>query len=153
MTQTCHTWGTGGRVGYPPPGSRLCPAHGGAQIEPGGWSDLNPHPCTPLLVTIAATYVLGNRPGKFGPPWGGGWGFPVPPTHAVLDLTVRQQRPRCDLNSALRAVHPPPLSLLKGFTCPRCMPLVRFHRHTARRVAWLALSSPLRKRLSLGTGC
>ena len=27
MTQTCHTWGTGGRVGYPPLRSRLCPAH------------------------------------------------------------------------------------------------------------------------------
>ena len=40
MTKTCHTGGTWGRVGSLPPGSLLYPAHGGAQSEPGGWSDI-----------------------------------------------------------------------------------------------------------------
>ena len=75
MIQTCHTWGTWGKVGYPPPGSRLCPARGGAQSELEGWFDFNPCPDTPLTGTGSATYVLGKIPGKFGPPQGGGgWG-------------------------------------------------------------------------------
>ena len=73
-TQTFHTWGTGGKVGYPPPGSILyC-----TQSEPGGWYYLTPHPGTPLLGTGAATEISGNRPSKFGPPRGCWWGVPLP---------------------------------------------------------------------------
>ena len=61
-------------------------------------------------------------------PKGGGCPSPVPPTHAVLDLTVRQQRPCCDLKSALQSDHPPLLSLPEGWPCPCRPPLVRFHR-------------------------
>ena len=73
-TQTCCTWGTGDKVGYPPPGSQLCSAHGGAQSKPRGWSGLKFHPGTPIPGTGAATDVLVKIPGKFGrgglpPPW------------------------------------------------------------------------------------
>ena len=78
MIQTCNTWVTWGKAGYPPPGSRLCPAHGSAQSESRGWSYLKNHPGTPLTGIGAATYVSGKRPGKFGPPWGEGGGGPVP---------------------------------------------------------------------------
>ena len=55
--QTCTTWGTGSKVGYSPPGPQLCHAHGGVQGEPRGWSDLKPHPGTPLPGNGAATDV------------------------------------------------------------------------------------------------
>ena len=45
MTQTCHTGGTWGRVVSLPPGSLFFPARGGAQSEPGGWSDSKHHSC------------------------------------------------------------------------------------------------------------
>ena len=49
------------------------------QSGPGGWSDLKPHPGTPLLITGAATDVSIIRPGNFGPPLGkGGWGGAPP---------------------------------------------------------------------------
>ena len=118
----------------------MCTACGGAQSEPRGWSYLKPHPGTPLPGTISAAYVLGNRPGKFGPPQGGGVP-PVPPislSHAMLALIVRQKRPRCNLNATLRILHLPPLSLPKVWSCPRCTPLIRLHQHHYKRVTWLA---------------
>ena len=74
MTQTFHTGGTWGMVRSHPPGSILCPAHGGAQSEPGGWSDSRPLIGTPLTVNGAAIDILGMRHSKYRPPgvWGGG---------------------------------------------------------------------------------
>ena len=65
--QICHTWGawgTWGKVGYHPRESILCPTCGGAQSEPGGWSNLKSHPGTPISVTGSATYIqrLYNNP-------------------------------------------------------------------------------------------
>ena len=70
--QTCRTWGTGGKVGYPPPGSQFFTAHDGAQSKPRGWTGLTPHTGTPLPGTGSATFVSGRRPGKSGPPQEGG---------------------------------------------------------------------------------
>ena len=64
--------GEGGNIDYSPTVSRLCPAHGSAQREPGGWSDLKPYPGTLIPGTGAAANVLVKRPGKFGPPPGRG---------------------------------------------------------------------------------
>ena len=36
------------KVGYNPPGSRLCSVHGGAKSEPRVWSNLKPYLGTPL---------------------------------------------------------------------------------------------------------
>ena len=123
VTQAYQNWSTGGGFGYPPTGSKLCSTHGGAQSEPRGCSNLKPNQFTPLPVNGAATDVSGKRSGKFGPPGAGG-GVPVPPTHGVLSLTVRQQRPHVDLNSALWPVHLTLPSLTKGWLCNRCPPLV-----------------------------
>ena len=65
MAQICHTWGTWGKVSYPPQGSQLCPVHGSAKSEPVGWSDSKPHQGKRLLGTGSATDVLGEIPDKF----------------------------------------------------------------------------------------
>ena len=70
MAQTCRTEFTWGRGCYPTPGSQLYPTRDGVKSESGGWSDLMPHPAPPLPGTRATTYVLGKRPGKYGPSWG-----------------------------------------------------------------------------------
>ena len=62
MTPTFHTWGTWGRVGSLPLGSRLCTARGGAQSEPGGWSNLDPLTSTVLTGTGSTTEVSGKIP-------------------------------------------------------------------------------------------
>ena len=78
--KTCHTWGNRDKVGYPPPGSRLCPAYGGVKSEPGGWSGLKPHSVTHQLGTVSAIDAFGNILGDFGPPGEGGGGCsPWPP--------------------------------------------------------------------------
>ena len=60
MTQACHIGGTWGKVGSLTTVSRMCPVRGGAQSEPGGWSDLKPLPGTPPLFTGSTTDVLGE---------------------------------------------------------------------------------------------
>ena len=137
-TQTCCTWFTRGKVGYPPPGSQLCPTHGGAQSEPGVWTSLTPYPGTPITGTRAATDVSEKIPGKSRTPLEVRGGFPAPPTHAVMALMIHQQQPRCNLNSALRKLHPHPLLLPKCQPCPCSQPLIRIHQHPDRRLVWLA---------------
>ena len=92
VTKICHTWGTGVKIGYPPPGLQLCSTNGGAKSDHKGWSGLTPHTGNLLPGTRATTDVLGRRPVKFAPPLGGGGSCPptplVPPPHNVLDLTV-----------------------------------------------------------------
>ena len=53
--KTCRTWGTSGKVGYPPSGSQLCPTRGGMQVEPRGQYGVTPHPITTLPGTRSAT--------------------------------------------------------------------------------------------------
>ena len=86
-----------GRVGSPPPGSKLYPACGGVKIESIGWSNSTPPPGTPLPGIGAAKYVLVSRTGKYGPPLGVRVGVPplVPVHHDVLALTVSQQQAHC----------------------------------------------------------
>ena len=74
MTQIYHTWDTWVRVGYPPSGSKLCTACGGAQSEPGDWTNLTIHPGIPLSVTGAVTMFSGSRPNMSWTFWEGGGG-------------------------------------------------------------------------------
>ena len=58
--------------------------------------------------------------------------------HVVMDLTMRQKRPRHDLNSALRTLHLYHLPILKRRPCPRRQHIIRLNKHPARRVACMA---------------
>ena len=71
---------------------------------------------------------------------GGGGGYPplLPPSHAMLTLTVRHQQPRRELHSTLQALHLHPLPLLIGHYHPHHPSLVCHHQHATRCVAWLA---------------
>ena len=72
-------------------------------------------------------------------PGEGEGGYPLcPPTHAVMTLMIHQQQPRCNLNSALRKLHPHPLLLPKCQPCPCSQPLIRIQQHPDRRLVWLA---------------
>ena len=138
--QTCCTKVTWGRGGYLSPGSQFYPTCGGAQSESGGWSDLTPLPGTPLPGTGYSISVLGRRPGKYGPPWGVGGGFPplVSTPHTVLSLTMCQKRARCDFHSALWAFFSPPLALPKCWTLPPHLSRIGLLRNSLQHMSWLA---------------
>ena len=55
--ETCYTWGTGGKLSYPPPGSQLCPSNGGAKIKPRGWSQ-HLAKNEAVIIIHACTYYL-----------------------------------------------------------------------------------------------
>ena len=97
---------------------------------------------TPLYRALDPQQMFQERyPISLGLPGGGGGGgcpSSVPLNHTVLDVTVRQQLPQFDLNSALREFHPTSMLLLKVWSCPRRPHFIRLHQHLDRRVTWLA---------------
>ena len=79
---------SGGSNGSLPPESQLCPARGGAQIEPRDWYSLSILPGTHLPGTRVMPESLGSIPDRSGPPGGGG---PVtsPVTSTAPSMMVR----------------------------------------------------------------
>ena len=124
MAQTCFTEVTWCRGGYPPPGSKLYPTHGGAQSKSGGCSGLMPHSGTLLPGSGASICVLERRPGKYGTPWGVGGVSPPPglPTpRLVLPPTGRHPYPSQPIHTpaCLHLVS----MLLSPTVCPSCSAL------------------------------
>ena len=76
----------------------------------------------------------------FEPPGRGGLCHSlVPPDHTMLTLTVRQQKPCCDIYSKLRPLDHNTLPLLIRWTRPHRPPLICHYQYNASHVAWLAI--------------
>ena len=129
-----------GRVGYPPPGSQLCPAHGSAQSEPGCWTGLMTHPGTLLPGIGFVTVFCGSRPSSSRSPWEGGGGLlPSPPVPYRDDSDGMSEATCHNLGSALQPFCPYPLPILICRSRPCFHPRICYHQHSYRLVTWLTI--------------